>query len=106
MVMGALIRLTALPADYRWATALEAELWDTLPDAIQIIVGNDAEVGPYHPDNKCMTDIAVPAAYPAMFDILDNGRVIDCLNIRTEHSSHKTCPDFLMAMSDGDFDFK
>jgi hypothetical protein len=100
MVMGANIRMPYLPAEYRWASALETEVFDTLPDAIQVIVAGNDE------DGSTMTDIAVPAAYPVMFDIRDDGTVYDCVFEFDEHTDHKECPNtmYLVNTDEGDYD--
>ncbi len=45
---------TELPAGYRWATADETEVWDTIPGLIQVRVGGT--------DDEPWTDLAVPNA--------------------------------------------
>lgn len=92
---NAMMRVRDLPSDYRWATALETEVWETLPDPIQVITGGNDE------DGSTMTDIAVPAVYPLMLDFADDGSVIDCYAVIGSHDhDHKVCDNMFVDTSE------
>jgi hypothetical protein len=98
-----MMRVRDLPSDYRWATAWEAEVWETLPDPIQVIQGDSDE------DGSTMTDIAIPAAYPLMLDFTDDGAVIDCMSLFSHDSNphnHMRCLDLWDAMNDPELEYK
>lgn len=92
-MLGANIRVTALPADYRWMSWVETEVWDTVPDAIQVIDMEMTKGSPWGPDNDSVTDLACPKAYPVMLDFDEFDNLVDCIGEFGPHTDHKDCAD-------------
>lgn len=106
-------KIDTLPADYRWLSPVEdAVAPDGLPDVIQVKANvewisfiNDEGKADVRAEQRYA--YAIPAMFPVMVEIADNGTVYDCIAEFDEHTEHKDCLWIIQQMRDpfGDFDF-
>src|SRR6478735_1737049 len=90
-------KMETLPAEYRLLSPLEASLApDALTDVIQ--VHSHSEWVPFLNEDGAadfraepVYEYAIPAAYPVMWEVRDDGSVYDCVFEFDEHTDHKEC---------------